>query len=215
MDNKKLSKNVSQTRSDGRIQVTYTDGRKPDGSPNRISFYGKTRKEAVAKREAYKRDRLLGITASNREMLVREWVERWITAYEVNKADYIYYINKLKRDLGRFPIQYICEADLVKSLNTYSGKSKSSASKYRMVLKQVFHKAYRNHIIANDPSEDLELPSSTTEGTHRALATWECDMILRNWSVYNAGIWAMLMMLCGLRRGGDDCSRLGKHQFGQ
>ncbi len=189
------------TKTEKRPKVSYTDGRKPDGSPNRIFFYGKTMKEAKDKREAYKRNRLLGLTASSRSMTVSEWVDKWTTVYKVNEADYGYYIKKLKRDLGRLPIQAICEADLVKSLNSYSGKSKSSASKYRMIVKRIFHKALKNRLIVSDPSEDLELPDETTEGSHRALDKWECDMILDNWQAYNAGFWAMLMMLCGLRRG--------------
>lgn len=201
MDDNKVKRKQQGLRKDGRVQVTYTDGRKEDGSPNRITFYGKTRAEAVKKRDAYKRDRLLGLSPEGNSKSVSEWIDQWSAVYKADMDNYGYYINKLKQDIGRLPIKAVREVDLVKTLNSYSGMSSSSATKYRMIIKRIFHKAYKNRLIPSDPSEDLELPDDTTQGSHRALDKWECDLILNNWQAYNAGIWAMLMMLCGLRRG--------------
>lgn len=132
---------------------------------------------------------------------MNDWIARWQEAYSVNVSDYAPYINRLKKDLGKKPIRSVSEADLVQSLSAYAGMSSSSALKYRMILKQIFHKAKKNRLIPEDPAEDLPLPDDVTTGTHRALAPWESECILNNWSVYHAGRWAMLMLLCGLRRG--------------
>lgn len=190
-------------RKDNRIQVTYSDGVRPDGKPNRIAFYGKTRAEAVAKRDAYIAERKAGILPEGKTMTVREWIGIWSSMYKKPEdiADYAPYINRLKNDLGRFGLREVQEANLVASLNAYSGKSTSAATKYRMIIKQVFHKAKKNHLIPDDPAEDLELPDDTTEGSHRALERWETDAILNGWHVHRAGRWAMIMMLAGLRRG--------------
>lgn len=194
---KKRSKGV---RSDKRIQVTYVDGRKPDGKPNKKFFYGKTRSEAEAKRKAYIDEKRAGLSHKDRELTVNEWVDRWISMYSIDAETYAPYIQKLRTDFGKQFIRGICEGELVKSLADYTGRSYSSASKYRMILKQVFHRAYKNHVIQDDPAEDLELPT-VTSGTHRALERWEIDCIAENWQVYCAGRWAMLMLFCGLRRG--------------
>lgn len=187
-------------RTDSRIQVTYTDGRKPDGRPNRISFYGSSRAEAEAKRQRYIEEKRAGLSYDDREMTVNEWVTKWITMYAIDEDAYAPYIAKLRKDFGKQYIRGVREGALTKSLASYKGKSYSGASKYRMILKRVFHRAYKNHIIPDDPAEDLVLPE-VTDGTHRALERWEIEFISENWRVYCAGRWAMLMLFCGLRRG--------------
>lgn len=201
MDGEVKKRKRKGERKDKRIQITYTDGVRPDGHPNRISFYGHTRTEALEKRERYKREKEQGLAHGERATTVNDWIARWQEAYSVNVSDYAPYINRLKKYLGKKPIRSVSEADLVQSLSAYAGMSSSSALKYRMILKQIFHKAKKNRLIPEDPAEDLPLPDDVTTGTHRALAPWESECILNNWSVYHAGRWAMLMLLCGLRRG--------------
>lgn len=202
MDDQRVKKPRKQRgmRKDKRIQVSYTDGKKPDGSPNRLWFYGHTRGEAEAAREQYKEFKKAGLSYADRKSTLNEWLDRWIALYKVDVDDYGPYIKKLRTDLGKLEIRGIREGELVESLAGYAGKSRSGATKYRMIVKQVFHRAYRNHLILDDPAEDLELPE-VTEGTHRALDRWEIDCIMERWRVYPAGRWAMLMLFCGLRRG--------------
>ena len=73
-------------RSDGRVQVTYTDGRRPDGKPNRISFFGRNRSEAEAKRQEYIDHKKAGLSWEDRKLTVNEWVDRWIELYKVKAA---------------------------------------------------------------------------------------------------------------------------------
>lgn len=188
-------------RSDGRVQVTYTDGRRPDGKPNRVSFFGRNRSEAEAKRQEYIDHKKAGLSWEDRKLTVNEWVDRWVGLYSVDEAEYRPYIKRLREDLGGLELRGIREGHLVSSLSAYAGRSKSGATKYRMVLKQVFHRAYKNRLIVDDPAEDLELPDGLTEGSHRALERWEVEHIVAHWRDYPAGRWAMVMLFCGLRRG--------------
>lgn len=188
-------------RPDGRVQVTYTDGRRPDGKPNRIPFYGRTRSEAEAKRREYIDGKKAGLSWVDRNLTVSEWVDRWADLYKIDVVDYGPYIKRLRSDLGGYELRGIREGHLVGSLSAYAGRSKSGATKYRMILKQVFHRAYKNRLIIDDPAEDLELPDGLTEGTHRALERWEVEHIVAHWRDYPAGRWAMVMLFCGLRRG--------------
>lgn len=188
-------------RPDGYIQVSATVGRDKDGKNIRKYFFGRTRAEAEAKRARFIAELESGLRMDAATMLLSEWVDRWMSTYGINKADYSPYINRLKADLGKHPIREIYELHLRKTLEeAYGGKSTSAATKYRMIIKQVFAKAKVNRIIQHDPADKLDLPKTTT-GSHRALERWESELIMANWRVHRAGRWAMIMLLTGLRRG--------------
>ena len=59
-------------REDGRILVTLVTGKTDDGRVKREYFYGKTRAEAEAKRDAYKAKRNMGITEKN--ITINDWI---------------------------------------------------------------------------------------------------------------------------------------------
>jgi len=191
-------------RTDGRIQVTLTIGRREDGSPLKKCFYGRTRTEANRKRDEYKQRMSAGLQ-ERKDITVSDWVDSCLKLYrtKVNaaytKGDAVPY-NRLKRDLGRMRIDAVREADLQRALNSVSGMSESTITKYHQAMCMVFDKARRNKIILDNPAEGLSLPNGT-KGTHRALERWETDCIMHNWNQHRCGMWAMLMLLCGLRRG--------------
>lgn len=201
MDGKKTRKKRGE-RKDGRIQVTYSDGYRPDGKLNRISFYGRTRAEAIAKRDEYIANGKRKITG--RDITVREWVEQFKSIYRMkvdpaylNNDDVPY--NRLCNAIGDMTLADVCEADLQDALNAVAGMSESTIDKYQQAIKRVFLRAEKNRLIDHNPATDLIVPDGT-KGTHRALERWETDCILNNWSQHRAGIWAMLMLLAGLRR---------------
>lgn len=189
-------------RPDGRIQVTLTDGIRKDGKPNRISFYGSTRKEAEQKRQQYIDEKKAGILAPDHSVTLGEWMDRWESVYKktMTPTDRSM-INIFRAELGHMPLMSVQEAHLVDAMSRYSGKSKGAASKYRGLIRQIFRKAKKNRLIVVDPSDDLALPENTRSGTHRALAQWEIDILLDNWRSSPEGLWSMLMMLCGMRCG--------------
>lgn len=190
-------------RKDHRIQVTLTIGVKPDGSPERKSFYGKTRTEANRKRDEYKAKMAIGIIDS--KISVADWVDTCLRLYRTNvnpayaKGDAVPY-NRLKAALGKKQVAEVREADLQALINKLDGTSSSNIKKYYQAFFRVFEKARTNRLIFINPAEGLDLPEGT-KGTHRALERWETDCILKNWNQHRCGLWAMLMLLCGLRRG--------------
>lgn len=188
-------------RSDNRVQVTYVDGVKENGTPNKKFFYGKTLTEAEGKRNRYIQEKRDGLDHSASTLTVNEWLDDWIRIYKIDKDEYAQYIGRMRNDFGFRSVQSIREADLIKSLSHYAGMSASAATKYRMILKRFFKSAMRNRYINFDPAEELQLPDNVTAGTHRALTSQETELILKHWSVHHAGTWAMVMLLCGLRRG--------------
>lgn len=193
-------------RPDGLIQVSLQIGYKEDGRPDRKYFYGHSRAEAIRKRDLYKAQNAIGVDFSP-DITVKEWVEVFKTTYRTGvnsvylKSDDVPY-NRLVKKLGTRRVASVREKDLQDALNEVRGMSFSTAEKYRQAINRVFEKARKNHIIADNPAADLSLPPNN-KGTHRALEKWEIELALKYWNhteIYS-GIWILLMLLCGLRRG--------------
>ena len=193
-------------RRDGLIQVSLCIGKKPDGKPIRKYFYGKTRAEAEQKRNDFQQ----AITAGNlldNKITVVEWIEIFKQTYRKG-VSFAYLVNdnvpynRLANAIGAMRMVDVRENHLQAALNETAGMSSSTVTKYLCVIKRLFRKAKNNRIIASDPSEDLSRPPST-KGTHRALKRCEIDFILLHWNDngVRCGLWIMLMLLCGLRRG--------------
>lgn len=192
-------------RPDGLIQVALDIGYWPDGRRRRKYFYGHTRTEANAKKQAY----LDGLNAGSKfrpDITVAEWVDIFKTTYRQNVDDA--YLgnddvpyNRLVQRLGKMRVIDVTEADLQNALNAVAGMSYSTVDKYRHAMNRVFERARKNKIISDNPAEELILPRNT-KGTHRALATWEIQHIMSHWNEpgLHAGLWVILMLLAGLRR---------------
>lgn len=193
-------------RPDGLIQRSLQIGYKPDGTPDRKYFYGHTAAEAERKRDEYK-ESLSRSSKFSINITVSEWVSIYKNTYRtrVNKAylkiDDVPY-NRLVKKLGRMKVIDVKETDLQTAVNELSGMSYSTINKYIQAIKRVFEKAKKNKIITDNPAEDLAMPPYE-KGTHRSLEYWEVEHILKNWDNEDArtGLWVMIMLLCGLRRG--------------
>lgn len=193
-------------RADGLIQVTLDIGYDENGKRIRKSFYGHSRTEAERKRDEFKAAMSKNTKYSN-DITVSEWVKIYKETYR-QKVDEAYLnndnvpYNRLVDQLGYMAVATVTESDLQSALNKLKGTSFSNCDKYRQCMKRVFEKARKNKIITDNPAEDLVMPQYT-KGTHRALETWEIKLILDHWNEpgLHAGLWIMLMMLAGLRRG--------------
>jgi len=192
--------------SENKPFVVYGDyGRDSEGKRIRKKFTGVDEVEARLKKREYEKERAIGLHKYADTMTVRQWTDIWMNAYRseikgTNKVSYDTYVGRLNAEIGHMKIKDVQNIHLYRCLLTMKGMSKSSLTKYRMVIQQVFRKARQNKVLPDDPSEDLELPNGTS-GTHRALEKWEIDLIFENWQVYNSGLWVMIMLLAGLRRG--------------
>lgn len=147
----------------------------------------------------------MGAPLGSDTMTVAQWCDRWMKTYKghlhgSNLESYCAQIQKIKARIGLLKMRDVYEYTLQEVLNELAGTSKSNISKFVMVTQQLFARAKANKIIRDDPALYLQIPQGT-EGKHRALARWEADMILENWYHHRVGLWVMLMMLAGLRRG--------------
>lgn len=191
-------------RADGLIQIQTELPRGSDGRRRRKTFYGHTRAEAERKRDAFLA-RQSGLYRP--DLLLSDWIDEYLAIYQnaANRAyaaSYNVPYNRLKNALGSRPVASIRELDLQRFLSSLSGMSYSTVRAQLQALRRVFRKARKNGLISDDPAEDLSLPAYT-RGTHRALSRQEIDLILRYWNAPGnyAGLWVLLMLFCGLRRG--------------
>ena len=187
-------------------------GRNPEtGEPIRKYFYGKTWKEVNKKKEDFKRKLEYGIDMSKESITVSEWIDVWYTTYvlgakrirplaSTTKAGYVSRMNQLKEAIGGMKMKDVREMHLQQAANSVRGQSKDVATKYVGMIKRIFGRARSNKIIIDNPAEYIDTPQGT-RGKHRALKRWEADLILNNWNQHRAGLWAMTMMLTGMRRG--------------
>ncbi len=193
-------------RADGLIQINASLGRDENGKRVRKCFYGHTRAEAERKRDEYLRMRGRGGDRYQAGITLGEWIDEYSKTYRTGinplylDRDLVPY-TRLKKRLGEMVLKAVREVDLQAALNELQGQSYSSVRTYRQTIRRIFAKAYRNGLIAVDPSEDLKLPAYT-KGTHRELEKWEITLIREHWSEAQPyGLWMLLMLYAGLRRG--------------
>lgn len=193
-------------RADGLIQVSASVGLDENGKRVRKYFYGRSRAEAEARHEAFLAANKIRSKYSI-EITVSEWVDEVLAQYrgrvhDAYKGSDAVPFHRLKQDLGEMRVVDVIEADLQESLNELEGKSFSTVEKYYRAIQVTFKRARANRIIMLDPSELLIKPRSV-RGSHRALDREEVDHILANWNApgVRCGLWVMIMLLSGLRRG--------------
>lgn len=145
----------------------------------------------------------------NQNSTVEHWSEVWLETYKKgNMTDKSYktYVQKLDGyilpAIGRMKMKDVQEPHLQRILNDERGRSFSSVTKLRMVIRSMFGRAYSAGIINRDPAANLVLPK-TTKGTHRSLTEKERAAILSvaERDDRNSSLYVLIMLYCGLRPG--------------
>lgn len=186
---------------------SFVIGRTPEGKQIRKYVYANTKPELDEKwRQALnKYDK--GFEFGSRGLTVEKWAYRWLEIYrkpslsttEYKKVEG--YINnyiipfmgsKLIIDMKPFQIQEF--------VNSLSGLSKSLNVKITGAVKGIFKTALQNGYILRNPAEDIKIRSKT-EKHRRALTDEERKAMLAVAETHHAGLWALTMLYCGLRRG--------------
>lgn len=188
-------------RSDNRYEVAITIGRDADGKRIRKSFYGKSQKEAKAKRDEFVRRMKEGLEKPDDSL--HSWINQWVktssTSPAMRKSNESY-AKKLDAVLGEKMISEIRMIDLVEYAQSVSHYSYSTVKSIKRVTNRIFQDAVRNRVINYNPADGVRWDYAF-KGSHRALEGWERALIVEHHQVHRAGLWAILMLLAGLRRG--------------
>lgn len=176
----------------------------PDGTKKRKDIRAKTKKELIDKVTEFKLDLEKGNIFSNSKTLVKVYADKWLTLKQpsVGHKQYINYKGYIKNHI----IPYIGGLQLseVKRSHIQAIMNKQNQSKYlaeavKMTLYQIFESAVDEELIKSNPVRNIEIPLTCKKGTHRAITDTERQALYKVADNNRAGLWALTMLLCGLR----------------
>lgn len=185
-----MPRQTLKKREDGRYRVKYQG----------IQFYGSTQKEAMQKRDEYKKRLETGILEENS---IKTYAARWVSTYKSHVSPNMYnthvrILNRLCDHIGNKPMADVTTMDLQSFINTVSDKSQKTINAYRDTVKGMFKSALGDRVIAFNPALGITLPKGT-RGTHRAITAEERQLLLSVQHRIRPGV--LTMLYAGLRRG--------------
>ena len=187
-------------RSDGRFEASVFLGYGEGGKILRKRFYGKSQKEADRKKQAFLDRKDQGL--EQRDTL-HSWIVKWVKTSSNSPAmrrSNEAYAKKLDAALGKESLQDIRMIDITAFAQSMSHYSYSTVKSVKRVTNKIFADAVRNRLTNYNPADGVRWDYAT-KGSHRALEGWERALILDHHLVHRAGVWALLMLFAGLRRG--------------
>lgn len=205
-----MAKAKNKKREDGLVQVSLVIGTSPNGNPKRKYFYGHTAKEAEAKKADYQEKLRRGVLAANEKATFGEIATAWL-AYKRGQLGeqglkrynrYVSIVNNQLQPILPRRIRELKPADLDIILAEYAerGKAKKTIKEYKQTASQVIDYAMENDIVFRNVFAKVKLPAAN-ETERTSLTEEQQDLINKYWEGHRAGIGAILMMYCGLRRG--------------
>ena len=183
-------------RPDGRYKCKYKNQ----------CFYGPTQTEAYKKRDQYKRDLENGLRAKESGLTVSEYANRWIVVHKAEVSLKTYnaharYLNFLCREIGDKRMRDVVLSDIQAIYNSRIGYSKYEIAHFTQTIRAIFRTALIDHVILDDPTRAAKVPKGYA-GTHRALESWERDVVYQMYAGgHRLGLACMVMLYAGLRRG--------------
>lgn len=188
---------------------------KPMINGKRHTVRGKSTKEVEEKIEKLKRELKGGVDPAMRNITVEDWSKAWYQTESVhygrsNASLVTNQLNLINSQIGSMKVRDVRLIHLKKIMNLRAGQSESYINKLSSVIKRLFCAARQNQIITIDPAIDLKKIEGTYSG-HRCLEPKEVQLLLDNWRCCPAGVWAVTMMLSGIRRG--ECLALRAKDF--
>ena len=191
-----MSRNKLAQRSDGRFKVNYKDKQ----------FYGKSKKEALRKREEYVVLEKAGIDYDHCDTPFTDYGLRWLETYRVDcssrqQQQYANMIKYAGEKLNNKPMRHITVTDIQSIINTLSVYSTSYVNKFMTTLRGIFRTAFAEGAILRNPMDLVKRPKCKKAEGHRALEEWERDLISSTYREHDFGPVAMVMLYTGLRRG--------------
>lgn len=170
----------------------------------RYDIKADTEEELYTKVANKKRDLEEGKVRMSGSMTVRSWVNECINIYKSDvdpdyRSQMMGRLNKhLCAKLGTRAIRSIRPVELQSILSSQSGMSESHIRKLSQEICFVFNKAYQNHLIPTDPSDDLVRPKGY-KNTRRSLTDHERTHFLKVCEQDPRFVYFLLMLYCGCR----------------
>lgn len=212
-----MARKSSQPSMD-HLPVEQSDGRwhyywMQEGKRRHVS--GATQMECIMTYSKRYQDIEAGLVDINQNTPVREWARTWLDTYKATKGLTSKSLGMYKEKLngyilpaiGSRSLSTVTELHLQQILNNSTGMSESHLKKLRLVLREMFGKAYDLGYTKRNPAAGLELPEGTSN-ERRSLTPLERDAFERitSESLHRGCLFYRVMLLCGLRPG--ECAAL-------
>jgi integrase len=201
-----------------RLPTKQKDGRyhyiwQQEGRQRHVA--GATQMECITAYYKKSADIEAGVVDISAKTPVKVWAKQWFTTYKVPKGltdkSLGMYREKLKNyilpAIGNKSLKSITELNLQMILNDSAGMSLSHCTKLRLVMREMFGKAYDLGYIHRNPAAGLELPAMSCN-ERRSLTPLEqdaFDQIIKE-GTHRGCLFYQMVLYCGLRPG--ECAGL-------
>ena len=179
----------------------------PDGTKKQLKFYGKTQKEADAKRDEAKVLNDRGLLTFNSKTPLRHYAEEYHKTYiepRYGKGNgeqmWKRFETVVLEEIGNQPIGNIKKTHLVKCFNKTEDKSQSYYDLLFLYTRGVFRAAVEDGLLTKSPAEGLKR-DKRKKGERRALTQRERELIFPILKTNPKYAFFAVMLGCGLRPG--------------
>lgn len=195
-------------RPDGLYRTDINLGRRSDGKYNRKTVYAKTVRELENKIQNIKEEHKRGIIHGEAQKTIfADFSLYWLNNATPNisercRHNYEIVLRKhIFPAFGEKPLSSLRLDDLQKLLINASNQfSKSTLSKIHILSKAVMNFAVDNGVILRNPFVGAKTPDVEVQ-RREPLSDQQRELVLNHWAGHRLGISALIMLLCGLRRG--------------
>ena len=205
-----MAKAKNKKRADGLYSVQLTVGINANGSPKRKTFYGHTVKEAEGKRAEYQEKLRHGTLAANEKATFGEVAAEWLIYKRGQLGDkglkqynrYQSIIDNQLKPLHLCQVKALKPAHLDMILSEYAqeGQAKKTLVYYKQTASQVMDYAIENDLAFRNVFAKVKIPAAP-ETERQPLTDEQKNLVTMYWQGRRAGVGALIMLYCGLRRG--------------
>ena len=192
------------------IRVHICIGTNENGTPKRTYFYGHTVKEAEGKRAEYQESLRRGTLAANEKATFRDVAAAWLVYKRGQLGEkglkqftrYQSIVDNQLKPLHSRRVKELKPADLDMILSEYAqeGKAKKTLIYYKQTASQVMDYAIENDLAFRNVFAKVKIPTAP-ETERKPLTDEQVRLVAEHWEGHRAGVGALLMLYCGLRRG--------------
>ena len=195
-------------RADGRYYTRVPLGVSPDGTYRYKYIYGKTLREVDEALDAFKQEQAAGLPPDRKKCTFAEMAAFWLEKGEIQASEHVrrIYARRIKKHLnpafGGSQIINLRKTDLRALLSRLAAEAmaKSTLHKIKGTASAVMELACDEGFIAHNPFRTLKVPGKKSE-ERQPISQEQSAFLLSRWEESSMGLPAMIMLLCGLRRG--------------
>ena len=205
-----MAKAKAKKRADGLYSLQIVVGTNPNGTPKRKTFYGHTVKEAEGKRAEYQEKLRHGMLAANEKATFGEVAAAWLVFKRSQLGDkglkqynrYKSIVNNQLKSLQLCQVKTLKPAHLDMILSEYAqkGQAKKTLVYYKQTASQILDYAIENDMAFRNVFAKVKIPAAP-ETERKPLTDEQIRLVTEHWQGHRAGVGALIMLYCGLRRG--------------